>query len=218
MERRAGVVGTQGPPFSGSLPLILRLSQVRAAPSTTMAVACVPVLCLSEYAPLTAPFPSCRAAERLELALVLYPLFAGVCLLLLLLLLPESADSQGAGEWRSGSWSEKQDLVQAVEGSQGRQVEARSGGAPGPRPRGGSWRVCRLERLPGVGAPPFTTTADLLLYPFLPREGHPGSDRDLLPNCAEKEAALIHTHIPVSTTAAEGQGKGSFVEPKQGTH
>lgn len=69
--RRAGVVGTQGLRFSRSLLLILRLSQVRAAPSTTMAAAWIPALCLGGYAPLTARFPSRQAAERLELALVL---------------------------------------------------------------------------------------------------------------------------------------------------
>lgn len=49
----------------------LSLSQVRAAPSTTMAAAWIPVLCLGGYAPLAAPFPSRQAGRRLEPALVL---------------------------------------------------------------------------------------------------------------------------------------------------
>lgn len=117
------------------------------------------------------------------------PFFAGVCLLLL----PESAGSEGAGELRV-PLSGKQGWGQAVGGVGGRQV--------GPWPRG--------PQLEGatVGATAWRTrihtTAYLLrLTHFSHARGPLVSDGDVLPKVWRRKLLRIHTHLVGGTWEAE---------------
>lgn len=98
------------------------------SPSTTMAAAWIPALCLGGYAPLAAPSPRRRAQAEPSCR----PLFAGVALLLP----PEPAGCVGAGEWRVPAG---RGLGPGGGRGRGRQVGARPGAAR-PAAPGGSGR------------------------------------------------------------------------------
>lgn len=186
-----------GASVPGSLPRILPVSQVRAAPRLP---------CPQPGSPFSAsvgtrssPPPSRRTKRGGGWSQPSRcPFFAGVCLLLL----PEPAGSEGAGELRV-PLSGKQGSVQAVGGVGGRQVEeARSDRAPRPWPQGpklegakaaaAAWRT----RIP-------THNGSAPAYPFLPREGAPGVDGDALPKARRSKRPRTHTHTAGGTWQAE---------------
>lgn len=146
------------------------------------------------------------------------PFFAGVCLLLLL---PESAGSEGAGELRV-PLSGKQGWGQAVGGVGGRQVEARSDQAPGPWPRGPQLEGAK------AGATAWRTrihthSVSTPAYPFLLREGAPGIQWGRSSQGVEKEASPDpHSHrgrhLGSRASASKGQGRGVFAESHRGAH
>lgn len=111
-----------------------------------MAEAWIPVLSLGGYASLTAPFPRAKPLEAGAGPRAVLSSQVCVCCCCC------CRSSRTARDPVSGRFPVRESglSVQAVGGAKGQQVEARSGGAPGPRPPRRSWRVRRSERLPGT--------------------------------------------------------------------